>query len=137
MSFVQKLDDFIGNWKIDRAIDDRLSGQEGRFEGHARFVREGDILRYREEGLLSLGGGPPMTAVREYLWRDAAGRIVVDHGDGRVFHDFDPAEPVARHLCGPDEYRVTYDFHGWPDWSAEWKVIGPRKDYTMISRYSR
>lgn len=137
MRFVPELYDFIGDWAIDRVIEDRLSGQEGRFEGHARFVVDGDVLRYREEGLLSLGGGPPMMAVREYLWRDADERIAVDYGDGRVFHDFDPADPAAHHACDPDDYRVRYDFGGWPDWQAEWTVKGPRKDYTMTSRYSR
>lgn len=137
MSFVPKLKDFIGNWKIDRVIVDRLSVQAGRFEGRAMFVPDGDALRYREEGRLRFGDGAPMTAVRQYLWRDAAGRIAVDYGDGRVFHDFDPADPAAHHACDPDDYQVRYDFSGWPDWSAEWTVRGPRKDYTMTSRYSR
>ena len=137
MSFVPELMDFHGEWRIDRVIEDRLSGLQGRFEGRAWFRPEGAVLRYREDGRLRLGDAAEMTAVREYLWRNEAGRIAVDYADGRPFHEFDPSEPVARHLCDPDDYRVRYDFSGWPDWRAEWTVFGPRKDYTMISRYAR
>ncbi|SPH17595.1 hypothetical protein DEA8626_01118 [Defluviimonas aquaemixtae] len=110
---------------------------EGRFEGRAVFRPAPVGLHYHEEGHLKLGPGPEMKAVRDYLWREADGRIAVDYGDGQPFHDFDPVEPEARHRCAPDEYRVRYDFSGWPNWSAVWVVSGPRKDYTMISRYSR
>ena len=137
MSFVPELSDFLGEWRISRLVEDRLSGQQGRFEGQAWFRPKGAFLKYREEGQLRLGGGPAMTAVRDYVWRQDGNRIAVDYGDGRSFHDFNPADPVARHLCEPDDYRVRYDFTCWPEWQAEWTVMGPRKDYTMISRYSR
>ncbi len=96
-----------------------------------------DAYLYSETGQLSYGGGQPLVATRQYLWRSEAGRLVVHHSDGRAFHSFDPAAPEAHHICTPDDYRVRYDFSGWPDWQAEWTVSGPRKDYTMISRYSR
>lgn len=130
-----RLSDFEGRWTLSRRIEDRLAGTEAQFAGEAvlRPVPEG--LSYREEGLLRLAGGPALTAARNYLWREAGGRIVVDHGDGRPFHAFDPADPVARHWCDPDDYRVRYDFGNWPVWHAEWVVTGPRKDYTMRSDY--
>ncbi len=137
MSFVPQLYDFAGKWTIGRLIEDRLSGQDGRFEGRAVFRPDGGALAYREEGRLALGTRPAMVATRDYLWREEAGRIVVAYGDGRPFHDFDPARPEARHACPPDDYRVRYDFSRWPDWVAVWTVSGPRKDYTMTSRYSR
>ncbi|MCB2136790.1 MAG: trigger factor [Rhodobacteraceae bacterium] len=137
MSFVPELSDFLGEWRISRLVEDRLSGQQGRFEGQAWFRPDGAFLKYREEGQLRLGGGPAMTAVRDYVWRQDGNRIAVDYGDGRSFHDFNPADPAARHHCEPDDYRVRYDFTHWPEWRAEWTVTGPRKDYTMISRYSR
>lgn len=137
MTYIPELADFIGEWRIRRRIEDRLSGQQGRFEGQAWFRPDGAVLRYREEGRLFLASAPPMTAVRDYVWHDSTGRIAVDYGDGRPFHDFDPAAPAARHFCDPDDYRVSYDFSRWPDWQAEWTVSGPRKDYTMLSRFAR
>ena len=94
-------------------------------------------LAYHETGLLTLGSAAPVTATRDYLWRWQAGRICVDYVDGRPFHDFNPAAPSAHHHCLPDDYTVTYDFSDWPRWHAHWRVTGPRKDYTMISRYKR
>ena len=41
------------------------------------------------------------------------------------------------HPCGADLYRVEYDFSRWPEWSAVWDVSGPRKNYTMESRFRR
>lgn len=131
-----QLGDFEGRWTLSRRIEDRLTGTEARFSGEAVLRPVPGGLAYREEGLLQLAGAPALTAVRDYLWREVAGRIVVAHGDGRPFHDFDPADPVARHWCDPDDYRVRYDFAGWPAWRAEWVVKGPRKDYTMWSGYS-
>jgi hypothetical protein len=95
------------------------------------------VLRYRETGELRLGDGPSFVAERAYLWRQDGRRIAVDFPDGRPFHDFDPAKPAAHHLCIADDYAVRYDFGMWPAWQAAWTVTGPRKDCTMVSRYSR
>ena len=135
MSLVPQLSDFEGKWSVERMIEDRL-GPDGVFTGAAVFAPAPEGLAYREAGLLRLGGGPAFHAERAYLWREAGGRIVVAFADGRPFHDFDPAEPVAHHPCAADDYAVRYDFSGWPHWRAEWTVTGPRKDYTMTSLYS-
>lgn len=132
-----RLADFAGGWRVSRAIEDSLGAQTGRFEGEAAFLPEGAVWRYRETGRLRLGAAPPLTAERSYLWREAAGRIVVDHADGRPFHAFDPAAPEATHHCDPDLYRVRYDFGSWPVWTARWHVTGPRKSYVMRTTYAR
>lgn len=131
------LADFAGHWRLVRRIEDRQAGQDGVFDGLAAFLPDGTVLRYTEDGRLKLGGNAPLEARRAYVWRMEAGQIVVDHADGRAFHAFDPAAPVARHDCPPDTYLVRYDFTAWPVWSAEWTVSGPRKDYTSVSTYSR
>ena len=133
--FVPGLADFEGRWTIDRAIEDRMAGITGQFQGEAVLVPEGDHLRYRETGLLRLGDGPGFSAERSYVWRREGPRIAIDFSDGRAFHDFDPAAPAGHHLCVADDYSVRYSFVRWPDWRSEWSVKGPRKDYTMISRY--
>ncbi len=136
-NFVPKLADFDGNWQIDRHIKDRRAPQLGQFCGTASFHARADGLAYHETGLLTLGSAAPLTATRDYLWRWQAGRIHVDYPDGRPFHNFDPAAPGAHHLCAPDAYSVTYDFNDWPRWLARWRVTGPHKDYTMVTRYKR
>lgn len=131
-----KLADFEGDWSIARHIDDHHSGQKGHFHGTARFRAVPEGLAYHEAGLLTLGQALPLTAMRDYLWRWSAGRIHVDYADGRPFHDFDPADPLAHHACDPDDYRVRYEFGGWPHWTADWSVTGPRKDYVSRSCFA-
>lgn len=133
------LGDFEGPWLIWRRIDDRLAGRPGSFEGRVRFRRDARGFVVEEEGELTMDGQVPLRASRRYFWRAARrGAIAVFFEDGRAFHEFAPGRvDEAEHLCAPDHYRVRYDFGGWPRWSAEWRVRGPRKDYLMVSHYAR
>lgn len=128
---------FEGVWTLERRIEDARDPRPARFDGTALFTAAPGGLAYLEEGRLTLGDAAPFAASRRYFWRARAGRIAVEFEDGRPFHDFDPraGAPAAEHDCAPDHYRVAYDFTGWPDWRAEWRVSGPRKDYRMISAY--
>ncbi len=134
-----RLADFEGAWRLTRRIEDRILGQTGHLDGRAWFTRGMDGLNYSESGTLRLPGQPGMQAERRYLWREAGAHIEVLFDDGRPFHAFDLADsqPAADHWCEPDSYAVRYDFAAWPDWTSEWQVIGPRKDYTLHSAYRR
>jgi hypothetical protein len=134
-----RLADFEGLWRMERAIEDRHTGQAGWFRGRAVFAPMPDGLAYREEGSLRLGSGPVVAATRAYLWREAGEAIEVRFGDGRLFHAFacGEAAPAAVHLCPPDRYEVRYDFATWPAWRTQWQVRGPRKDYALESEYRR
>ena len=130
--------DFAGLWHIVRHIDDRITGQTGAFVGTARFNGDGLELHYFEEGQLTLGSSQ-MAATRRYTWRANGQGIDVFFEDGRFFHRIEPngQAPTASHFCDPDQYDVGYAFDRWPEWSSEWRVKGPRKDYTMKSVYRR
>jgi len=135
---VPALAEFEGTWTLTRQIADAQSGAESRFEGTARFIPDGDGLRYEEEGRLMIPRQPPMAATRRYLWRAGAQGIEVFFADGRFFHAIAPGPaPEACHDCPPDLYRVRFDFTAWPAWQAIWRVSGPRKDYAMQSVYRR
>jgi hypothetical protein len=133
-----RLADFTGLWTIEREIDDLRAGRRGWFRGRARFVPSGGGLAYREEGTLELDGAAPMAATRALLWRGTEGGVEVCFEDGRFFHAFATGTrtPSAEHPCGPDLYRVRYDFRAWPVWRAEWQAQGPRKDYRLLSTYA-
>ena len=107
--------------------------------GQAVFADRSWGLHYEETGTLIMDGQPPMQASRRYRWVFSDGRVDVFFEDGRPFHHFgsDLDGTTARHLCGDDDYRVNYDFAGWPLWSARWRVTGPRKDYLMTTEYAR
>jgi hypothetical protein len=71
--------------------------------------------------------------------RGRPARWQVEFDDGRPFHPLDlsgGACPVD-HPCGPDHYA------GWVRVEAEdllvvsWRVVGPAKDHTILSRYTR
>ncbi len=133
------LSDFAGEWRLSRSIKDLKFGQDGTLIGQATLTPDGENLCYCETGTLTLLSGAVMAAQRGYLWSPDQTGISVFFEDGSPFHRFDPTGEAigSTHLCGADTYDVTYDFNGWPHWSATWRVTGPRKDYTSISHYIR
>ncbi len=131
---------FRGVWHVDRHILDLDSEWLGRFDGQAMFEDHEGHLAYHEEGILKFGGLTGSRATRDYIWTfpsDSHVKVLFD--DGADFHEFNPWEdrPFARHFCDPDEYDVTYDFRKYPQWRAEWRVEGPKKDYRMVTTYRR
>ena len=139
MTSIRTLVDFAGLWTLQRQINDHRSGTSGVFNGTASLTPVNNGLAYLETGSLQMEGHPPMTAERKYEWIDDGPCIQVLFEDGRIFHRFDPnaPRPCAEHFCDPDQYRATYDFGSWPEWTTIWDVVGPRKSYQLTSRYSR
>ncbi|WP_118134038.1 DUF6314 family protein [Oceanicella sp. SM1341] len=131
---------FLGHWRVDRHVHDLDSARTGRFEGRASFSPVPGGLLYEEDGTLSLAG-LTMRATRRYIYRFPGGdEVQVYFEDGRFFHAFeaDARRAEALHLCPPDRYEVAYVFGPDPDrWQCEWRVEGPRKDYRLVTRYSR
>jgi hypothetical protein len=143
-----------GVWAIDRDVHDRLSGQDGRYTGEATFALDGPGLSWVERGTLTMGGhvgratrtmavvpvdGSANGATAGTGTAAAGPRWEVRFDDGRPFHPLDLSTgscPVD-HPCGEDHYA------GWvrvehPDLLVvSWRVVGPRKDHTIVSRYSR
>lgn len=129
---------FEGTWAMEREITDHSGGPDGRLTGRCVFSPEAGGLRLTETGVLEMAELAPMPAERRYFWRAQGAEITVEFDDGRFFHAFDPRgeRAEAGHDCAPDRYDVTYDFSRWPAWTATWRVRGPRKDYTSVTRYT-
>ena len=130
---VRSLLDFEGVWNVQRQITPK-SGPPAVFAGKAVWSSENGGLSYKEQGLMTLEGHPPMQAERRYFW-DADLRVFFD--DCRYFHSIPREGGVARHWCDPDSYTITYDFGDWPKFRVLWHVAGPRKDYTAVTQYTR
>jgi hypothetical protein len=130
---VRQLADFLGIWRLGRSIT-HADGTQGQFHGQAQWILEGEAARYHEAGTLQIAGQGAFQAERRYLW-DADLNVYFD--DGRFFHQVPQTGGEAAHWCDPDHYKVRYAFENWPEWQARWQVRGPRKDYTMTTRYSR
>ncbi|WP_298921392.1 DUF6314 family protein [uncultured Roseobacter sp.] len=127
------LEDFEGAWGITRHIT-HADGTTAEFTGTAQWTHDPGGLIYREIGKLQMAQGPAFQAERQYLWRPG---LNVYFDDGRFFHKAPERGGDATHWCDPDTYHVTYDFSRWPDFTATWKVSGPKKSYTMRSQYKR
>jgi len=135
---MHKPEDFAGQWELRRSVRDHLHGQHGTLRGRAVFTAtDAARMTYEETGTLRLENGATMEATRRYLWEFAPDAVVVTFADGRSFHQFVPSGHGAGtdHPCGEDFYTVRYDFTRWPQWTAEWTVKGPRKDYVSTSVY--
>ncbi|WP_230794485.1 DUF6314 family protein [Salipiger marinus] len=126
------LEVFLGEWRLDRDIR-HGDGSSARFEGRAVWRRDGAGAVCEEAGELILPQGR-FRAERRYLWGED---LVVRFEDGRYFHQVPPEGGHAAHWCDPDQYDVWYEFALWPVWTARWRVGGPRKEYEMLSRYTR
>lgn len=124
---------------MTRVIEDRRTGREGHLSGRADFTPDAAGLAYEEQGILSFAGQPDVHARQGYHWAGQGALIVVTFADGRAFHRIELNRTVyeTRHDCPPDTYDVAYDFSAWPAWSTVWNVAGPRKGYTMTTRYRR
>lgn len=130
-------DGLAGHWRLERRIDDRRGGGVAHLDGRAEFAPQSSGLVYRETGRLTLPDGQSFEARQSHLWRfPSRDRVEVYFADGRFFHDFAPGAPEAEHLCGDDLYRVRYAFDA-AGWSTLWQVTGPRKDQSLLTRYSR
>jgi hypothetical protein len=128
-----------GVWQIDREVHDALAGTDGRYVGTATFAPDGDGLSWVERGTLRLGAFEGTATRTMRIVPGPAGRWEVRFDDGRPFHPLDlrtGACPVD-HPCGEDHYA------GWVRAEHErllvvsWRVTGPRKDHTILTRYTR
>ena len=128
------LDWFKGHWTFTREIT-HANGQIDLVDGSVGFTPRGAGLIYDELGVLRIGSREFRTE-RRYFWTLRDDEIIVEFEDGRFFHKFSMSKTSSHHLCLPDDYWVDYKF-GTETWEAKWRVKGPRKDYTMRTRYTR
>jgi len=115
-------------------------------QGIATFTPlDQERLTYREQGNLRLLNGTELQAEREYIFSksDAGFEVFFKEIPPRLFHKVSLSTRAgglsgdAAHLCSLDDYRSTYTFLPDGKFVIRHVVSGPRKDYTMITTYSR
>jgi hypothetical protein len=131
-----------GSWSFDRVIEGH-----GRMRGLATFTpMDATNLAYREQGRLRLQNGAELEAEREYVFRrtDRGFEAFFKETPLRLFHAISlsasgagAVSGEASHLCNLDHYQSTYTFHADDSFVIRHVVSGPRKDYTMVTTYSR
>lgn len=129
----------VGRWDFSRTIDDRLTGTQSTVVGHTDLVAESaERVRWHEEGILYTDDRELEVFRNLYVvLQDGSWNVTFE--DGRYFHPWVPGENVE-HPCGADMYvgRISAvesgsDARAVARWTVQWKVSGPRKDYTMTT----
>ena len=100
---------------------------------------------YREQGQLRLSDGRLIDAERCYIFaEDAAGfRVLFSESPPRLFHRIALSRVGPNligdgiHLCGDDRYDSRYEFRVDGSFIVRHGVVGPRKRYTIETRYCR
>ncbi|KAL1889631.1 hypothetical protein Sste5346_008749 [Sporothrix stenoceras] len=143
---------FVGTaeFRLRQGTKDGLSETEKKAEV--------DEYLYVEDGTFTALNGPSFRATRRYVWR-------YNHDDDKLsvwfartddaskadylFHglEFMPSlirqgwKATAGHLCIDDFYDVHYEFGvkgvNLTNWTLEYAVRGPKKDYTIAGTYRR
>lgn len=129
-----------GTWSFHRTISNY-----GNIVGTATFKKsatENNLLHYREEGELKGANGESFQVYREYLYRYQNDRISVFFAEKneRLLHTLefqDTTIAAARHLCSCDVYDATYEFTSLDEFKLAYRVIGPNKNYSMITVFKR
>ncbi|WP_026909715.1 DUF6314 family protein [Patulibacter minatonensis] len=130
-----------GVWQIDRQVHDGRAREDGRFTGTATFLLQDQGLSWVERGTLRLGTfeGSATRTMAIVPARSGPAPWEVRFDDGRPFHPLDlrgGSCPVD-HPCGEDHYAgwVRVEHEGLM--VVSWRVTGPTKDHTILTRYTR
>lgn len=131
----------LGEWRLSRQLADRAAGTTGQLDGTVSFTLDDGGLLHLESGVLRWAGQDHVPATRQLSWYPASSPWAADicFDDGRPFHHLDLSsgadQPV--HDCQPDVYRGEFQLLGPDEWSYQWEVTGPRKDFLLVSQLIR
>lgn len=132
---------FEGLWKIQRVIS---TGE--KMAGTATFkpcAENPDTLKYHERGQLTTPSGIKFDVFRDYEYRfdQKSNAIDVLFSDGRHFHTLIFGhclkEAQGHHLCIKDNYNARYQFIDPETFELSYQVIGPKKDYSITSQFTK
>lgn len=138
--FEEVFNSLAGEWFLRRSIS---SGE--CLQGRATISHAGtNRLFVSEEGDLRLADGGSVPASRNWVWRFEEGSLEIffDEEPLRLYHEVELIAEAdcwrgeASHDCPPDIYRGEYLFRH-DAIMVEQTVLGPRKDYRIISEFSR
>jgi hypothetical protein len=127
--------DLLGGWHLSRRLRDRMSGVAGTVTGALLLTSEADEIVWREQGVLTVAAAT-YDVTRTYRLRDTADGWWVHFEDGRPFHPWLPGHWV-RHPCSADLYDGLVRLDSREAWRVLWRVSGPSKDQTILTRLAR
>jgi hypothetical protein len=134
---------FLGCWRIDRVIS-----AFGEITGQATFQlnsQNDKILNYKEAVTLpSPSNNQKPNAFREYeyVMTDTGFDIFFSDGatKGELFLSFEfiyASILTSHHLCIKDHYDARFEFVSDDEFELDFTVNGPKKDYSIQTRFIR
>ncbi len=134
------LDYLAGEWRVGRTVADLAAGEDGRFEGTARFTADGaGGLAHTEHGTFTWRGTAREASRAHHYAPGPDGGALVTFPDGRPFHDLDLREGrwEVAHGCAPDTYRGRFTVLGPDRFEVVWRVTGPAKNLLLTTVHDR
>lgn len=127
----------IGTWQFNRHITDRKANTTRTATGQLVVTAN----TWAESGVMD---GVDFTqnygvAFGGYNRGQDGQGLTVTFPDGRVFYELANINQnnTIAHLCGGDMYDGLWQYGGNAQFTLTWNVQGERKDYTMITDYSK
>lgn len=148
MSF-NLIDIFAGEWNFKREI--RYLQTNELFAtaiGNAVFTKsvEPNVLLYNETGKLTLSATNTTTNFyKNYCYQFSGDHFQVYFSDSckpqalyqNYRYNAAEATPVQEHLCNADTYNTKYLFDEQNAFRQKVEVMGPRKNYSIVTLFSR
>lgn len=151
LNFQDVFNNFQGHWAFDRVVLNTHENTEEKASGEAVFTAAGipdqDRLKYIENGFLQLSSHQKKIKFsRRYLYQRIENAIEVYFDDGidkgllfqKLTLDSNSALfKGSEHLCRLDKYNSTYLFLSENEFQTTYTVVGPKKNYTIVTDYRR
>lgn len=127
---------FLGNWEFQRSVLG-MATQEISIEGQACFQSSVSRRHYRETGHYHFNGRQ-LDFFSQYVYEIlSSDNCRVLFLDGSLFYELKCYNQSIHHLCGADKYCGTFKMDAEDRWQLKWSVKGPRKNYSITTRYFR
>jgi len=138
-----------GNWNLYRTITSpKFHPMTAAGKSIFQKYSDQNSLLYKEELVLNLPS-ESIHASKEYIFRliDNDVSVFFNETPERFFYTLKFASKIksdqvfdqagGEHLCGNDNYSASYNFFDNDNFELIYKVVGPKKDYTMTTKYKR
>ncbi|MEM9280103.1 MAG: DUF6314 family protein [Pseudomonadota bacterium] len=138
--FGEYFDSLVGEWSILRTVS---SGEKLQGKLLLAFLDNSSYL-VSETGELRMSDGNLISASRQWIWRYENGNLLIyfDEEPPRLYHQMVPVLRAGAwhgqgdHDCPPDAYVGEYLFSA-NKIIVKQDVMGPKKDYQIVSEYTR
>lgn len=135
----------LGVWRFTRSIVHKIPKEQYEGRGCATFSLLGqqtDSLEYYEKvRLQNQATQAEIKGYQAYLYSYSQqhNEIAKYFKDARLFYKLPMGKPecIGHHICGEDNYKATYHFKNHDRFILVYEVLGPRKNYTIHTEYTR